>query len=75
MDNRTDRQYRVEAALIKAAGQSLADWVADRRRPSVRPPASWRTISLELSQLTGIAVSYEALREWFAEADTPAVTP
>jgi hypothetical protein len=69
MSNRTDRYQLVEARL----GENLEAWVAERRRPGIRPPASWRDIAAELSKLTGIAVSHEALRVWFPEYATEPV--
>lgn len=52
-------------------GEPLADWIAERRRPGLRPPASWRALAAELQRATGVAVSFETLRTWF---DEPAVT-
>lgn len=43
---------------------TLADFVR-RRRPE--PPASWRQIAAEIKDLTGVDVSHESLRAWFAE--------
>lgn len=63
MSNRTDRYQLVEASL----GEDLEAWVAERRRPDIRPPAAWRDIASELSDRTGITVSYETLRVWFPE--------
>lgn len=57
-------------------GETLADWVAERRRPDLRPPASWRRLAFELSTVTGVEVTNETLRVWFgaddpADADSP----
>lgn len=44
-------------------GTTLADFIASRRQRCV----SWRRIAHELSEQTGVAVSSEAVRLWFAD--------
>jgi hypothetical protein len=41
----------------------LAEWVAARRADG----RSWRAIAHEASTVTGVNVSHETLRAWFAE--------
>lgn len=53
-------------------GTSLADFVAERRGESIRPPASWRAIATELTQRTGVYVTHASLRLWFADESAPA---
>lgn len=48
-------------------GSSLEDFVIERRHR--QPPLSWRKISLELRDVTGIDVTHETLRSWFPEDD------
>ena len=48
--------------LLGDAGP-LEELVADRRNQGV----SWRKIAAELRDLTGIDVTHETLRSWFAE--------
>ena len=48
--------------LLGDAGP-LEELVADRRNQGV----SWRKIAGELRDLTGIDVTHETLRSWFAE--------
>lgn len=42
-------------------GRDLAQYVSDRQGSG----DSWRTISADLSTLTGVHVSHETLRSWF----------
>jgi hypothetical protein len=44
---------------------TLADFIAARR-----PHQSWRRIAAELDECTGIGVSWESLRLWFADRIT-----
>ena len=67
MTHRTDRYRLIEGCL----GESLATFVADRRRVDCPPfgqPRSWRSIAEELRERTGIEVHHESLRLWFADA-------
>lgn len=41
---------------------TLAEYVASRR-----PAASWKTMAAELTATTGVEVSWESLRSWFAD--------
>jgi len=41
---------------------TLADFIASRR-----PAASWRAIAVELTEKTGVEVSAEIVRRWFAD--------
>jgi hypothetical protein len=45
---------------------TLAEFVRNRRQPST----SWRNLAAEIHTLTGVDVSYETLRSWFAESDS-----
>jgi hypothetical protein len=56
-------------------GESLAEWIDERRRPDVRPPVSWRVLATELSHRTGVRVSYETLRDWFADPESATDSP
>ncbi len=53
------RLYRLIEARLDG---TLADLVAARR-----PETSWRDIAEEVYEKTGIEVSYEAVRGWFAD--------
>lgn len=53
------RLYRL---LEERLDGTLAEFVAARR-----PAASWKTMAAELSETTGIEVSWESLRTWFAD--------
>ncbi len=46
---------------------TLAAYVRSRRP---EPPASWRQIAAELRELTGVNVSHESLRAWFADRES-----
>lgn len=48
---------------------TLADYVAARR-----PAASWKSMAAELTATTGIEVSWESLRTWFADRIQISVT-
>lgn len=41
---------------------TLAEYVASRR-----PAASWKAMAAELTATTGVEVSWESLRTWFAD--------
>jgi len=60
MNERPVLYQLIEARL----DEPLADFIAARR-----PIWSWRQLAGELSNRTGTAVSYEALRSWFAAAE------
>lgn len=47
-------------------GQSLAEWVAERRPPAP-PVTSWRALALIIEKETGTVVSWETLRAWFPD--------
>ena len=59
-------QTTLHAAADRLLGDAgpLEELVADRRNQGV----SWRKIAAELRDLTGIDVTHETLRSWFAEA-------
>lgn len=57
--NAPSRLYRL---IERRLPGTLAEFVADRR-----PDTSWRDIAVELTEKTGIEVSYETLRGWFAD--------
>lgn len=48
----------------------LSHFVATRR-----PAMAWRRIAMEIWQRTGVDVTYEALRQWFPDADANTVPP
>lgn len=48
----------------KQLGASLHDYVSARR-----PAQSWRSIASELTERIGVEISYEALRQWFADGE------
>lgn len=55
--------------LIEARlGGTLPDLVAARRPPR----KSWREVADEIQERTGIQISDETLRIWFAESDVAA---
>lgn len=58
-------QTTLHAAADRLLGDAgpLEELVADRRNQGV----SWRKIAAELRDLTGIDVTHETLRSWFAE--------
>jgi hypothetical protein len=56
-------------------GESLAEWIDERRRPDVRPPVSWRALAVELSHRTRVRVSYETLRDWFTDTESATDSP
>jgi hypothetical protein len=53
------RLYRL---LEERLDGTLVEYVASRR-----PATSWRDLAEEISSTTGIEVSHEALRVWFAD--------
>lgn len=44
---------------------TFADFIAGRR-----PHTSWRDIAAEIQTMTGVAVTHETLRTWFADRIT-----
>jgi hypothetical protein len=46
---------------------TLEEFVRTRR--PLTPPASWRQIAAEIKDATGVTVSHESLRAWFAERE------
>lgn len=48
-------------------GEPLAQYVSARR-----PGTAWRRIAMEIYSRTGVDVTYETLRTWFADAEEPA---
>ena len=59
----TDRQ-RVLDLLLGDDGP-LDTFVTERR--ARKPKRSWRLIALDIRDLTGVDVTYEALRSWFPD--------
>ncbi len=59
--------YRLVEA--KLGGGTLVDYVVERRGSM-----SWRAMAADLSERTGEEVSYETLRNWFADRITTTVT-
>ena len=52
---------------------TLEEFVRTRR--PLTPPASWRQIAADIKAKTGVTVSHESLRAWFAspaDAEQPA---
>lgn len=58
-EERPSRLYRMIEARLDG---TLAEYV-EKSRPST----SWRDMAADLTSRTGIEVSYEALRSWFAD--------
>ena len=58
----TTRLYR---AIEVHLDQPLAQYVAENKSTK-----SWREMANDLTQRTGVEVSYEALRKWFAHRIT-----
>jgi hypothetical protein len=48
-------------------GRDLSAYVQEARAAG----RAWRTIAADLSAITGVTVSYETVRVWFAEPATP----
>lgn len=44
-------------------GRDLSVYIAEARRDK----RGWRTIAADLSEVTGVTVSYETLRTWFTD--------
>jgi hypothetical protein len=61
MPPRSARYLLIQVRL----GRDLAQYVEARR-----PGDGWRAIAADLSQVTGISVSHETLRAWFAESES-----
>lgn len=57
---------RLQRQIERHLDKPLADHVAARRAGGV----GWRTLAAEITESTGVEVSYEALRAWFAESET-----
>lgn len=62
MTRNPSRLYRLIEERLDC---SLAEFVDERRRPDVRPPASWEAIAAEITSKTGIEISRVGLRNWF----------
>lgn len=63
MADRSDRYQLIEARLAaKAEPVTFEDFIAARR-----PHKSWRTISADIADVTGVPVSHTLLRRWFAD--------
>ena len=60
MDAKHSATYQLLQIKLTA---DLAEWVANRRADD----RSWRAIAHEASTVTGVPVSHETLRAWFAE--------
>lgn len=58
-EERPSRLYRMIEARLDG---TLAEYVEQSR-----PSTSWRDMATDLTTRTGIEVSYEALRSWFAD--------
>lgn len=48
---------------------TLAEYVAANKASK-----SWRTMAAELSEITGVTLTYETLRQWFADRVQVTVT-
>ena len=57
------RQTTTYQLIQVRLGRDLAAWVGDRRQDG----DSWRAIAAAATSITGIPVSHETLRAWFAE--------
>jgi hypothetical protein len=58
-DNFSARRELIQIRL----GRDIHRWVAERRQDG----ASWRVIAEEASAMSGVPVSHESMRAWFAE--------
>jgi hypothetical protein len=58
----SDRQQLVEAALDRP----VIEWIKERREAG----RSWVKLSYDLFLATGLEVSFETLRRWYAEQVT-----
>jgi hypothetical protein len=58
----TPQPSRLYRLIEERLDGTLAEYVAARR-----PTASWKTMAAELTETTGIEVSWESLRTWFAD--------
>lgn len=56
---RPSRLYRL---IEERLDGTLADYVA-----ATRPTRSWRWMATDLYERTGVEVSWESLRQWFAD--------
>lgn len=65
MSNRTRTYLLIEERL----GRPLARYVSNARGAEARPKTSWHQIALSIHSATGVAVTSETLRTWFAEAE------
>jgi hypothetical protein len=61
-----DRLTRLQRQIERHLNESLADYVAKRRADGL----GWRTLSEQITEKTGVEVSYEALRAWFGDRET-----
>lgn len=59
------RQTAKQQLIEDRLGQPLADFVAERYRPYI-PGHGWRYVATEITAATGVPVSYETVRAWFA---------
>jgi hypothetical protein len=69
MTRKPSRLYRL---IEERLDGTLVEFVDERRRPDVRPPASWGAIAAELAEKTGIEISRPGLRKWFGTDDESA---
>ncbi|MBB3039417.1 hypothetical protein [Hoyosella altamirensis] len=53
-----------ELIELRLPGVSLAAFVSQRRRAGV----GWRLLADEVTELTGVTVSFATLRRWFPDA-------
>jgi predicted GIY-YIG superfamily endonuclease len=60
------RSTRLQRQIERHLSGTLADYVARRRAEQV----TWRNLAIELTEATGVEVSYEALRSWFDSGET-----
>lgn len=58
----TSRTYQLIEARLDG---TLADYIRDRRPPQ----ATWRQLAADIEEKTGVDVSYETLRSWFADRE------
>jgi hypothetical protein len=70
MAERSDRYELIEARLAaKDVPVTFEAFIAERR-----PHKSWRTISADIAEATGVPVSHTLLRRWFADRISYEVT-
>lgn len=63
----SDRRLLVQAHFDQQGLGPVGQWIQERRNERM----SWGRMSRVLYELTGMDVSYETLRRWHADDETP----